>query len=217
MREVCVVGTGIIPFGKFPEKALADIGWPAVKEALVESKVPPKDIDAVYCGTALGGMMAGQRIMKNLGITGIPITNIENACSSSSTTLAQAWLSIASGLNEVVIVVGVEKLTKFGGGTLPLEREDWEVNQGQVMPAVYAMRAQRYMHEYGLTVRQLGEVAVKALHASRLPHLPRDAARAIQRRHAVPTKRKHRHFRRPSESWRQDSTRGLNVQRRHLV
>lgn len=162
MREVCVVGTGIIRFGKFPEKTLAEIGWPAVKEALVESGLPPKEVDAVYCGTALGGMMAGQRVMKSLGITGMPIVNIENACSSSSTALAQAWLAVASGLHEVVVVIGVEKLTKFGGGTLPLEREDWEVNQGLVMPAVYAMRAQRYMHEYGLTARQLAEVAVKA-------------------------------------------------------
>jgi benzoylsuccinyl-CoA thiolase BbsB subunit len=62
----------------------------------------------------------------------------------------------------VVVVIGVEKLTKFGGGTLPLEREDWEVNQGMVMPALYAMRARRYMHDYGLTARQLGEVSVKA-------------------------------------------------------
>lgn len=162
MRDVCIVGTGMIRFAKYPEKTLADIGWPAVKEALLDSRLPPKEIDAVYCGTALGGMMAGQRIMKNLGITGMPIVNIENACSSSSTALAQAWLDISSGRHDAAVVVGVEKLTKFGGGTLPLEREDWEVNQGQVMPAVYAMRAQRYMHEYGLTARQLGEVAVKA-------------------------------------------------------
>jgi benzoylsuccinyl-CoA thiolase BbsB subunit len=62
----------------------------------------------------------------------------------------------------VVLVIGVEKLTKFGGGTLPLEREDWEVQQGMVMPALYAMRARRYMHEYGLTQEQLAQVSVKA-------------------------------------------------------
>jgi acetyl-CoA acetyltransferase len=58
--------------------------------------------------------------------------------------------------------MGVEKLTKFGGGTLPLEREDWEVSQGIVMPAVYAMRAKRYMHEFGLTNEQLALVSVKS-------------------------------------------------------
>ena len=162
MREVCVIGTGMIPFGKYPDKTLADLGWPAVKEAIVEAAVPPKKIDAVYCGSALGGMLSGQRVMKSLGITGMSIINIENACSSSSSALAEAWTAVASGRHDIVVVIGVEKLTKFGGGTLPLEREDWEVNQGQVMPAVYAMRAKRYMHEYGLTDRQLAEVSVKA-------------------------------------------------------
>jgi acetyl-CoA acetyltransferase len=162
MREVCVVGTGMIPFGKYPEKTLADIGWPAVKEAIVESGIAPKSINAVYCGSALGGMLSGQRVMKTLGLTGMAIINIENACSSSSSALSEAWTAIASGRHDVVVVVGVEKLTKFGGGTLPLEREDWEVNQGMVMPALYAMRARRYMHDYGLTASQLAEVSVKA-------------------------------------------------------
>lgn len=162
MRDVFVIGTGLAAFGKFPDKTLAEIGWPAVKEALAEADVPPKSIGAVYCGTALGGMMAGQRIMKVLGLTGMPIVNVENACSSSSSALSIGWLSIASGQQDVVVVIGAEKLTKFGGGTLPLENEDWEVNQGMVMPALYAMRARRYMHEHGLTREQLSQVAVKA-------------------------------------------------------
>ncbi|MEH2498884.1 acetyl-CoA acetyltransferase [Bradyrhizobium sp. AZCC 1678] len=162
LREVCVVGTGMIPFGKYPDTTLAEIGWPAVKEAIAESGLSPKRIDAVFCGTALGGMLAGQRVMKTLGISGMSIINIENACSSSSSALSLAWLSVASGQHDVVVVIGVEKLTKFGGGVLPLEKEDWEVNQGMVMPALYAMRARRYMHEYGLTERQLAEVSVKA-------------------------------------------------------
>jgi acetyl-CoA acetyltransferase len=162
MREVYVAGTGIIPFAKYPEKTLADLGWPAVREALLESRVQPKKIGAVYCGTALGGMLAGQRVMKTLGIMGMSIVNIENACSSGSSALAAGWLAIASGQHDIVVVVGVEKLTRFNGGMVPLEHEDWEVNQGVVMPAVYAMRAQRYMHEWGLTARQLAEVSVKA-------------------------------------------------------
>jgi acetyl-CoA acetyltransferase len=162
MRDVHVIGTGLIPFGKYPDKTLAELGWPATREAILESGVEPRSIDAVYCGTAHGGMLAGQRIMKTLGLTGMSIINVENACSSSSSALAEAWTAVASGRHDTVLVIGVEKLTKFGGGTLPLEREDWEVNQGMVMPALYAMRARRYMHEYGLTARQLAEVSVKA-------------------------------------------------------
>lgn len=162
MRDVCVIGTGLIPFGKYPDKTLAEIGWPAVKQALLEAEVAPKSIEAVYCGSALGGMLSGQRVMKSLGVTGMPIINVENACSSSSSALSTAWTAVASGQKDIVLVIGVEKLTKFGGGTLPLEREDWEVNQGMVMPALYAMRAKRYMHQYGLTAEQLAQVSVKA-------------------------------------------------------
>lgn len=162
MGAVHVLGTGMIPFRKYPEKTLAEIGWPALREAMLEAGVRASDINAVYCGTALGGMLAGQRVTKVLGLSGMAIINVENACSSSSSALAQATMAVKSGACDVVAVIGVEKLTKFGGGTLPLEKEDWEVNQGMVMPALYAMRANRYMHEYGLTDRQLAQVSVKA-------------------------------------------------------
>ena len=162
MREVAIIGAGLVPFGKYPEKTLADIAWPAVKQAIQDSGIKKKDIGAVYCGTALGGMMSGQRIMKKVGLTGLPIVNIENACSSSSTAFREAWIAVAAGVYDAALVVGVEKLTKFGGGTLPLEKEDWEVAHGLVMPALYAMRARRYMHEYGLTEDQLAMVSVKA-------------------------------------------------------
>ena len=69
-----------------------------------------------------------QRVLKQLGITGLPITNVENACSSSSSAFRQAYISVAAGVYDVVLVLGVEKLTKFGGGTLPLEKEDFEAH-----------------------------------------------------------------------------------------
>jgi benzoylsuccinyl-CoA thiolase BbsB subunit len=161
MRGVSVIGVGMIPFGKYPDRSLADIGWPAVKAAISDAGIKPANIQAAFCGTALGGMMAGQRILGRLGITGIPVANIENACSSSSTALRQGVVAIRSGEYDVVLVIGVEKLTKFGGGTLPLEEDDWEVSQGMVMPALYAMRANRYMHDFGLKPEQLAKVAVK--------------------------------------------------------
>ena len=162
MREVSVIGVGMVPFAKYRDKTLAEIGWPAVKSAIEDAGVEKKDIEAAYCGSALGGMMSGQRVLKQLGITGLPITNVENACSSSSSAFRQAYIAVAAGVYDVVLVLGVEKLTKFGGGTLPLEKEDFEVTHGLVMPALYGMRARRYMHDYGLTEEQLASVAVKA-------------------------------------------------------
>lgn len=161
MRGVSVIGVGMIPFGKHTDKTLADLGWPAVKAAIADANIAPARIEAAYCGTALGGMMAGQRVLGRIGLTGIPISNIENACSSSSSALRQGVMAIRSGEYDVVLVIGVEKLTKFGGGTLPLEEEDWEVSQGMLMPALYAMRAQRYMHDFNLSKEQLAKIAVK--------------------------------------------------------
>ena len=162
MREVAVIGVGMARFGKFPDKTLADIAWPAVKQAIEDAGVGKSDIDAAYCGAALGGMMAGQRVLKALGITGLPIVNVENACSSSSSALREAWIAVGAGVHDLALVIGVEKLTRFGGGTLPLEQEDFEVAHGLVMPALYGMRARRYMHDFDVDIEQIARVAVKA-------------------------------------------------------
>jgi benzoylsuccinyl-CoA thiolase BbsB subunit len=161
----------MIRFGKYPQATLADLARPAVLAALADAGVERRSVQAAFCGTALGGMLAGQRVLKTLGLTGLPVVNVENACSSSAAAFREAWAAIASGQYDVALVIGVEKLTKFGGGTLPLEEEDWEVSHGLTMPALYAMRANRYMHEYDLAVEQLAAVAVKAkAHATLNPH-----------------------------------------------
>jgi len=161
MSGVSVVGVGMIPFGKYPDKNIADLGWPAVKAAIKDAGIEAKRIRAVYSGTARGGAMVGQRIMGRLGLAGLPIVNVENACSSSSSALRQAVIAVESGAYDVVLVIGVEKLTKFGGGTLPLDEDDWEVRLGLSMPALYAMRAQRYMHDYGVKLEDVAAVSVK--------------------------------------------------------
>jgi benzoylsuccinyl-CoA thiolase BbsB subunit len=161
MKGVSVIGVGMIPFGKYPDTNIADLGWPAVKAAIRDAGIEPKRIEAVYSGTAKGGAMVGQRIMGRIGLAGIPIVNVENACSSSSGALAQAALAISAGAHDVALVIGVEKLTKFGGGMLPLDEDDWEVRLGLSMPALYAMRAQRYMHDYGVSADRIAGVSVK--------------------------------------------------------
>jgi len=162
MRKVSVIGTGMVKFGKYNDVSLADIGWPAVLQAMNDAGLKPGDINAFFCGTGLSGPMPGQRVLGRLGMTGIPIINVENACSSGSSALSLGCMAIASGQHDVVMVMGIEKLTKFNGGTIPLEKEDWEVSNGLVMPALYAMRARRYMHDFGLTKEQLASVVVKS-------------------------------------------------------
>jgi len=161
MKGVSVIGVGMIPFGKYPDTNITDLGWPAVKAAIKDAGIDPRRIQAVYSGTARGGAMVGQRIMGRLGLAGLPIVNVENACSSSSSAMAQGVMAVSSGAYDVVLVIGVEKLTKFGGGTLPLDEDDWEVRLGLTMPALYAMRAQRYMHDFGISLKDVASVSVK--------------------------------------------------------
>lgn len=162
LREVAVLGTGIVAFGKYPALPVPLLARPAVAEALRESGLPRADIAALYCGSALSGMMAGQRVARESGLTGIPIVNVENACSSSAAAFREAMVAVGAGVIDYALVVGVEKLSRLGGGTLPLDHEDIEVANGQVMPGLYAMRAQRYLHEHGHSVQDLAAVAVKS-------------------------------------------------------
>jgi acetyl-CoA acetyltransferase len=162
LRKVSIYGTGIIPFGKFPNLPLPLLARPAVLDALKDAGVERKQIDAMYCGTALAGWMAGQKIARECGLTGISIVNTENACSSSATAFREAWIAVASGIIDFALVVGAEKLTRLGGGTLPLDNEDIEVTNGMVMPGLYAMRARRYLHDYGYQEQDLAQVAVKS-------------------------------------------------------
>ncbi|MEX3967527.1 thiolase family protein [Paraburkholderia sp. EG286B] len=162
LRSVSVVGTGMVRFGRFPEVSLPQLAAPAVIEALDEAGIDRPRIGAIYCGTVSGGPLAAQRIARETGLTGIEAANFENACSSSASAFRHAWLAIAAGAVDCAVVVGAEQLTRLGGGPLDLGDEDVEAANGLTMPALYAMRAQRYMHEFDLSPRDLAQIAVKA-------------------------------------------------------
>ncbi|HMA73415.1 MAG TPA: thiolase family protein [Xanthobacteraceae bacterium] len=162
MTLATIAGVGITRFGKQADRTIEEIGREALIRAMKDAGVARDDIDEVFCGSSYGGPLIGQRILRDLGMTGIPITNVENACSSGAAALREACWAIKAGRADTIAVLGVEKLTRFGGGTLPLEPTDVEANLGNVMPAVYAMRARRYMHETGATARHLAMIAVKA-------------------------------------------------------
>lgn len=162
LRSVSIIGTGMIRFGKYPDKTVGQIAAPAVLEALAEAGTSREEIEAIYCGSMISGTMTGQRVARELGMTGKTIINCENACSSSATAFREAWVNVASGFYDRVLVIGAEQLTRLGGGTLPMEIEDIEAASGMVMPGLYAMRAKRYMHEYGASKEDLAAVAVKA-------------------------------------------------------
>jgi benzoylsuccinyl-CoA thiolase BbsB subunit len=162
MREVHVGGVGMIRFGRYPDRSIEDMGRDALLQAVKDAGIDPRQVQETFCGSGYGGALIGQRILRDLGMTGMPVTNLENACSSGTTAMREAVAAVAMGRIDVALVIGVDKLTRFGGGTVPLETTDIEVGQGLVMPALYAMRARRYMHEFGITPHHLAMVSVKA-------------------------------------------------------
>ena len=109
----------------------------------------------------LCGERLDARVLKRLGLTGIPITNVEGACSSSAIALRHASLAVATGECDVALAFGVDQLN-LAGKTLVHGTEDWDFAYGLAMPGLYALRAQRYMFEYGVTIEQLTKIAVKS-------------------------------------------------------
>lgn len=160
MRDVHIIGVGMIRFGKYPNRTPEELARDAILDALKDCGVDRKAIQSAYLGSLYAGQLIGQRILKYTGMTAIPCTNVENACSTSATALREGWLAIASGLYDMVIVGGVDQLST-AHGALPLPKGDFEVDSGLVMPALYAMRARRYMHDYGVTAEDLAQVVVK--------------------------------------------------------
>jgi benzoylsuccinyl-CoA thiolase BbsB subunit len=162
MARAAIVGAAMSPFGKRPEVNLWDLGWPVVKAAIRDAGLDREAINAVYAGSAFSDRLVGQRIVRSLGMLGIPVVNCENACSSGGTAFREAVRAVQDGHQDVVLVIGIDKLTALGGGVLPGQTEDWEVAVGLTMPALYAMRARRCMHEYDVSAERLSAVPVKA-------------------------------------------------------
>ena len=162
MTEVSIAGVGIHKFGRFPYETIEDIGRDAIIKALRDAgSLDFKKIQAAFCGSMHGGTAIGNRVLSQVGLTGIPCVNVENACSSGGAVIKLAVQAIISGEYDTVLVFGVEKP---GRGFLPLNSYPmWEHLSGLGMPPVQlALRATRYMEDYGATVEDFAGVVVKS-------------------------------------------------------
>lgn len=157
-----VAGAGMIRFGKFPASTtLEGMAAAASRQALSDAGADVRDIEAIYTGHVFGGPVAGQRIAVHLGLDGRPVTNVENYCASGATAIREAWIALAAGLHDIVLVIGVEKMTdRVFGGVKP-DPGDLDAAVGLVMAAGHAMSARRYMADHGATREQIAAVAVK--------------------------------------------------------
>jgi acetyl-CoA acetyltransferase len=165
MTQVYLSGGAMTAFGRHTGVLAPELAQQAILKAMDDAGVTPKDIQAVYCANVLGGMILGQVIVRDLGFAGIPVYNVENACASGATGVHLARHAMLAGQYETVLVFGIEQLTALGGGTIPLQRNDHKTElyakAGMVLPAVYAMRGTRFLHERGAKPADLAAVAVK--------------------------------------------------------
>ncbi len=163
MRDVYILGVGTTSCGRFPDKPAHVLGREAAWAAIKDSGIHPRKIEIAFCGHVYQGMGVGQRTLKELGLVGQPTINVEGACGSGTLSFWEAWRSIAYGQYNVALALGVENLSRIlSGGPLPLEEDDIEVALGMGMPGLYAIRAKRYMEEYGVTAEQFAKVVVKS-------------------------------------------------------
>ena len=157
-----VVGVGLHPFGRFRHKDLAALAREAVVGALKDCSVGWKDIQVAYFGHVYyHGMSVGESALASLGLTGVPIINVENACSSGSTAFWQAYWGIASGMYDLALAFGAEKVP---GGPVTVTAADSPERYigSDHMMAGYALRMRRYMEETGAPASALAQVTVKA-------------------------------------------------------
>jgi acetyl-CoA acetyltransferase len=193
MRNVAMIGAGMTRFAKYPERGLKDLSHEAVSAALDAAGIDKKALQIAVVGNAAAGLTTGQEciraqvILRAMGIDKIPMVNTENACASSSTALQVAWLYVASGMYDVALALGVEKMyttdksramATFSAG---VDVEELRQIMEQLKPPseqragaesgagrsrslfmdIYAAGARAHMAKYGTTKEQFARIAVK--------------------------------------------------------
>ena len=161
MKQPLITGVGITDFGRFPELTEEAMVQSAILGALEDAGTQLAEVQAFYCGNALGARLPGQRALRELHVNGSAVYNVDNACSSGATALHLALQALKVGQYDTVLVFGMDHLSSLGGGPLQLSQKDWNNRRGMIMPALYAMRAKRYMHEHGLKLETLADISVK--------------------------------------------------------
>jgi acetyl-CoA C-acetyltransferase len=171
MRKVAIIGCGMTKFGEHWDLSFRDLVVQAGTKAVMDAKVGGEWIDAGYVGTMASGSFIGQEhigalIADHMGLNPIPITRVEGACASGALALRQGFMDVASGMHDIVVVGGIEKMTEVSGNQVSdvlggAGDQEWELFLGATFPGIYALMAKRHMHEYGTTEEMLASIAVK--------------------------------------------------------
>jgi acetyl-CoA C-acetyltransferase len=179
MRDVAIVGVGLSRWGEVWDASLRTLWTEAALAALDDAGLDR--VDSITVGSMTPGLFVGQEhlgalLADELGMAGVPATRVESACASGGVALKAGFAEVASGLADVVLVTGVEKMTDVSGDdcTAALAAAadaELEVFCGATFPGLYAMMARAHMARFGTTREQLAMVAVKNhRHGALNPH-----------------------------------------------
>jgi acetyl-CoA C-acetyltransferase len=170
MRDVAIIGIGQTIVGEHWDRGLRHMAYDALAAALKDAKI--ERADALYVGNMLSGEISGQAHLGALiadfsGLRGIEAIKVEAACASAAAAFRQAYMGVASGLQDIVIALGVEKMTDNVGSALTAglasaADADYEVIHGITFVALNALIMQRYMYEYNLTREDFAGFAINA-------------------------------------------------------
>ncbi|MGB4782200.1 thiolase domain-containing protein [Candidatus Methylomirabilis sp.] len=171
MRGVSVIGVGCTPFGKRADVGIIDLALQACREALHDAQVPTSLVQAFYLGNFVSEALVHQGslapiVAYRLGLGPIPCTRVEGACASSGIAFRHGVLLIASGLCDVVLVAGVEKMTSAETGAVTealasAGDAESEMRLGLTFPGTFGIIMRRHMYQHGTTREQVAMVSVK--------------------------------------------------------
>jgi acetyl-CoA C-acetyltransferase len=167
MKKVAVVGVGATNFSGPQDRTEVELFAEAAMDAINESNLRPKDIEALFVGNALGDFEEGQGMVQsfvaeNIGCHGVPANRYEGACASASMAVRDAWMWVASGFYDIVIAGGVERAATMGTGLATrtfamFSDARYEYPSGITFPAVFAMLTHLYADTYGIPLEKLRE------------------------------------------------------------
>ena len=165
MRDVAMVGGNMIKFGRYPDKDVVQLAADATIGALKDAGISINEVEMVASGNLYqSNAMIGQRVMKEIGATGVPVVNVANACATGSTAFREAYLAIASGMYDVALAIGSEQMGKMGllgagGGNRDYSTEG--VMGTGLMPGVFGQAGVEHMRKYGTKMEHFAKISVK--------------------------------------------------------
>jgi acetyl-CoA acetyltransferase len=162
MSSIEILGWGMHPFGRWPDKLPAEMADVAVRQALGRARIDAGDIDVVYTGHTVPGSGGGGAVAAALGIRGVPVLNLDQACASSATATVLAAMALTAGQFNTALVLGFEKMPR---GFLRDSRPHGEHERMlglDLQPGRYALKASRYLAAYDAPEALLAEITVKS-------------------------------------------------------